>query len=264
MSEQGVLLQRELQTRNTRVLVKIAQMLAQCGAESRLIEQTTCRIGATLGVESVEMAILPSAIVLTTLNYGSCITTTRRVKELGINMHTLCALQRICVMCEKGLLTTADEIDARLMDIKPFHYPKPLVMLMVGLSCGAFSVLYGADWPVFLVTFLSAAIAMGVRQFLAMRHFSPLINFAVTAFIATLLSSSASLFHWGEQPYLAMATSVLLLVPGFPLVNAMLDVVKGYLTMGLARWSTATFLTISATVGIVLAMKLTGVAGWSL
>ena len=48
----------------------------------------------------------------------------------------------------------------------------------------------------------------------------------------------------------------------YGLINAMLDVVKGYYNMGLARWLTATMLTLSATTGIVLAMKLTGVWGW--
>ena len=65
-----------------------------------------------------------------------------------------------------------------------------------------------------------------------------------------------------EQPAIALAASVLLLVPGFPLINAVLDVVKGYYNMGLARWLTASMLTLSATVGIVLAMKLTGFWGW--
>ena len=82
-------LTREEQTEVTRVLVKTAQMLASCGAESRIIEQTTCRLGKTLGMESVEMAITPSAVILTTLNHGSCITTTRRIHEFGINMQVL-------------------------------------------------------------------------------------------------------------------------------------------------------------------------------
>ena len=61
------------------------------------------------------------------------------------------------------------------------------------------------------------------------------INFAATGFIATLLATSATFFGWGEQPYLAMAASVLLLlVPGFPLINAVSDMVKGYFNMGLA------------------------------
>lgn len=263
MLEQGMLLTRDEQTKVTRVLVKIAQMLAQCGAESRLIEQTTCRVGATLGVDSVEMAITPSAIVLTTLHHGSCVTTTRRVHELGINMHVLCDIQRVCILCEKRLITSVDDVNERLSAIKPFRYNRWLVVLMVGLSCGAFSLLFGGDWPVFFTTCTASAVGMFVRQEIAHRHFSPLINFATTAFIATSIASMATVYHWGAQPYLAMAACVLLLVPGFPLVNALFDMVKGYFNMGLARWGTATLLTLSATAGIVLAMKLTGVWGWN-
>ncbi len=58
-----------------------------------------------------------------------------------------------------------------------------------------------------------------------------------------------------------MAASVLLLVPGFPLINAVSDMVKGYFNMGLARWGTATLLTISAAIGIILAMSVTGIWG---
>ena len=63
-------LTREEQTEVTRVLVKTAQMLASCGAESRIIEQTTCRLGKTLGMESVEggkqkvTAMVPQAEML--------------------------------------------------------------------------------------------------------------------------------------------------------------------------------------------------------
>ena len=57
-------LSREQQTEITRIIVKAGQMLAQFGAESRIIEQTTVRLGMALGLESVEMAISSSAIVL--------------------------------------------------------------------------------------------------------------------------------------------------------------------------------------------------------
>ena len=70
---------------------------------SRIIEQTTVRLGLALGLESVEMAI-SSAIVLTSLYQGSCVTTTRRVREHGINMQVVCEIQRICIMAEKALI----------------------------------------------------------------------------------------------------------------------------------------------------------------
>ena len=96
---------------------------------------------------------------------------------------------------------------------------------MIGLSCGSFSLLFGGDWPVFLITTLASSTGMFVRQEIAHRHFSPLLNFSATAFVATLIASLATTYSWGEQPQLAMAACVLLLVPGFPLINAMLDVV---------------------------------------
>ena len=62
-----------------------------------------------------------------------------------------------------------------------------------------------------------------------------------------------------------MAASVLLLllmVPGFPAHQCGLsDMVKGCFNMGLARWGQATLLTISAAIGIILAMSVTGIWG---
>ena len=256
-------LSREQQTEITRIIVKAGQMLAQFGAESRIIEQTTVRLGLALGLESVEMAISASAIVLTSLYQGSCVTTTRRVRDQGINMQVVCEVQRICILAEKELIGVR-EVRQRLDGIVPFHYHPWLVVPMVGLSCGAFSLLFGGDWPIFLVTFIAAAVAMRVRQLMARHHHSPLINFAATGFVATLIASCATYFQWGDQPYLAMAASVLLLVPGFPLINAVSDMVKGYFNLGLARWGMATLLTISAVIGIVLAMSVTGIWGWKL
>lgn len=256
-------LSREQQTEVTRIIVKVAQMLAQFGAESRIIEQTTVRVGLALGLESVEMAISASAIVVTSLYQGSCVTTTRRVREQGINMQVVCEVQRICILAEKELIAAA-EVRKRLEAIVPFHYHPWLVVPMVGLSCGSFSLLFGGDWPVFLTTVFASGVAMRVRQLMARHHHSPLINFAVTGFIATLLASLATYYEWGAQPYLAMAASVLLLVPGFPLINAVSDMVKGYFNVGLARWGTATLLTVSAALGILLAMSLTGISGWQI
>ncbi len=256
-------LSRGQQTDICRVIVKVAQMLAEAGAETRIIEQLSGRLGRGLGVESIEMAISSSAIVLTTLYQSRCVTTTRRVRAHGINMHVVCELQRICLEVEQGhynLQQVRDEVAA----IQPFHYNRWLVVAMIGLSCASFSLLFGGDWPVFLVTLLAASSAMAVRQQLHHHQHNVLLISAATAFVATLIASYATIFKLSQQPYLAMAASVLLLVPGFPLINAVSDLVKGYFNMGLARWGTATLITLSAAVGIILAMNLTGIWGWEL
>ncbi|WP_108652202.1 threonine/serine exporter family protein [Dongshaea marina] len=244
----------------TQIIIKAGQLLAWYGAESRIIEQTTCRLGAALGIEKVEMAISSSALVLTTLHQGQSHTTTRRVSELGINMHMVCEIQRICIMAEKGVLSLA-EVRQRLYSLKPYFHNRWALALMIGLSCAAFSQLFGGDWPVFGWTFISATLGMLVRQELTKRHFNPLIVFGGTAYVTTLIASLASRFAWGEHPYLVMASSVLLLVPGFPLVSGVDDMVKGYFNMGWGRLCMATLIVLNISIGIVLAMVTTSVWG---
>ena len=255
-----MVLSREAQTELTRIAVKAGQLLHQHGAESRLVEQTTQRIGVALGADSIELSVTPEAIVVTSLFAGNCVTTTRRCYDRGINMQMVCDVLRICVMAEKKIIET-EQVKERLNRLTPFKYNRWLVVLMIGFSCASFSHFFGGDRAVYLTTFVASAVAMIVRQELAHRHHNPFINFALAAFIATTIASLGVIYQFGDQPEIAMAASVLLLVPGFPLINAVSDMLKGHISMGIARWVFASLLTISVSVGIVASVTLMGVAG---
>ena len=81
---------------------------------------------------------------------------------------------------------------------------------------------------------------MHIRQVLTHRSMHPQINFCITAFVATTISGLLlRLPAFASTPTIAMAASVLLLVPGFPLINAVADMFKGHINTGLARWAIA-------------------------
>ena len=249
--------QREI----SRLAVLAGQRLLQHGAESTLVMDVARRLGLALGVDSVEVSLSASSMVLTTLSCERCITTTRRCQDGGINMQVVTEIQRVCIMVERGVLDI-DGVRHKLEQIKPLRYNRFLVILMIGLSCASFSRLAGGDWPVFLLTFVASSVGMFVRQEIAHCHFNPLLNFGVTAFVTTLISGFGQVYQIGEAPFIAMASSVLMLVPGFPLINAVSDMVKGFPSMGLARWTMASLLTFSTCMGIVAAMNVLGVWGW--
>lgn len=254
-------LTHEQQNELTRIAVKAGQILHQHGAESRLVEQTTQRIGLALGANSIELSVSSDAIVITSLFNGRCVTTTRRCYDRGINMYMVCEVQRICVMLEKQLLDVK-QVKDRLDRLQPLKYNRWLVVLMIGFSCASFSHFFGGDLPVYITTFFASAGAMILRQELAHRHHNPFINFALSAFLGTTIASIGVVTQFGENPKIAMAACVLLLVPGFPLINAVSDMLKGHISTGIARWVFATLLTISVSIGIVGSMVLTGVWGW--
>lgn len=245
----------------SRLVAQAGQMLLAHGAESTLVNDIMCRLGLAGGADEVQVSLSASSLVVTTFVDNKCMTTTRRCADRGINMRVITQIQRICIMMEKGVLNSALAKE-RLNDITPERYNRWLVVVMIGLSCASFSHLAGGDWLVFAVTFCASSIGMVVRQEIGHRHFNPLLNFAVTAFVTTLVSAQAVIYDIGNQPFIVMASSVLMLVPGFPLINSVSDVVKGYINMGIARFVIGSMLTLAISLGIVGAMTLAGVWGW--
>ncbi|EIZ1548326.1 threonine/serine exporter family protein [Vibrio parahaemolyticus] len=247
----------------SRLIAQAGQMLLAHGAESTLVCDIMRRIGLACGVHEVAVALSANALVVTTVMDGHCITTTRSCADRGINMRVITQIQRICIMMERGLLDAA-MAQKKLNTISPERYNRWLVVLMIGLSCAAFSHLAGGDWGVFIMTFLASAGGMIVRQEIGHRHFNPLLNFAATAFVTTLISAQAEIYQIGNLPTVAMASSVLMLVPGFPLINSVADMLKGHINMGIARFVMASLLTLATCLGIVAAMSVTGIWGWAI
>jgi uncharacterized membrane protein YjjP (DUF1212 family) len=243
--------QREL----TRLCIQTALVLMQHGAESALIEGLARRLGTALGVDGVEAGVFANCIVLTTLSENNCITTVRRSEDRGINMHVVTEVQRAVLAVEAGTLD-AERYRERIESIVPLRYPRWMVSLAIGLSCASFARLAGADWTSCAVVVVASAVAMYLRLLVARLHFSPLVNFFLTAFVATSVAGLSEVWTLGSTPTIALASCVLLLIPGFPLINGVSDLVKGYMSTGIARLAYATLLTVASCTGILLAMSL--------
>ncbi len=245
----------------TVICVRTAIQLMQFSAESVLVESVTRRIGLALGAESVEVALTANGITITTLCGGRSDTTVRRNIDRGINMRTVTEVQRIMLDAEAGHLGIA-EVSRRLDDIGSQRYNPWVVSIMIGLSCACFARLAKADLPACALTFVASFIAMTVRHQLAHLNFNPLVNFAIAAFVATSIAAQGLIHNLVEKPQVAMAASVLLLVPGFPLINSVSDMVKGYVNTGLARGMMAVLLCAASCGGILLAMTVWNAWGW--
>lgn len=238
-----------------------ALRLLQHGAESALVESLTRRIGIALGAERVEVALMANAVTVTARIKGRSKTTVRRNEDRGINMHVVTEVQRLVLEAEAGRLDR-NQYRERLLAIEPFHHPRWAVAIMVGLSCACFARLNQADWAACGLVAIASGIAMTVRQRLSLLHFSPLVVFAITAFVATSITIVGHIYNISETPRAAMAASVLLLVPGYPLINSVSDMVKGYINTGLSRGMAAMLLSGATCTGILAAMSVWKVWGW--
>lgn len=238
-----------------------ALRLLQHGAESALVESLARRVGLALGAERVEIALMANAVTVTVRIRGRSKTTVRRNEDRGINMHMVMEVQRLVLEAEAGRLDRVVYRE-RLLALQPFHYSRWLVVVAVALSCASFARLNNADWAGCAVVAVASGLAMATRQRLAQLHFSPLVVFCGTAFVATSIAAIGFVYEIGATPRAVMPASVLLLVPGYPLINSVSDMVKGYINTGISRGMFALLLSAATCAGIVAAMSLWRAWGW--
>jgi uncharacterized membrane protein YjjP (DUF1212 family) len=250
------------QERITRLCAETAVLLQQHGSESAVVESMARRLGMSLGVERTEAGVFAGSVVLGTVSGGRSVTTVRRAPDRGIDMRLVTEVQRAVLAVEAGDLDAA-AYQARVQGIESRHYPRWLVAVAIGLSCASFARLAKAGWAGCGVVAVASGLAMTLRQGIARLHFSPLVNFFVTAFVAASIAGMGDRLIPGSTPGVVMASSVLFLVPGFPLINGVSDLVKGYWSTGLARLAYATLLSAAACAGTLLAVALWGLQGRS-
>ncbi|MBC8172092.1 MAG: threonine/serine exporter family protein [Anaerolineae bacterium] len=238
------------------------QLLLQHGAETQRIEETVHRMGTGLGCDWVDILISPNGLLITTNSGGDFRTKFRRVVRMGVNMNVVAEINELSRRVDRGEYDRFKvETELRRISDQPHNYNRRVVVGMVGLSCAAFSQLFGGDFAALVVTFGASALAMLVRQELQVRHFNTLMTVIITAFVAGLITGAAGTLLPDKALQTALAASVLLLVPGVPLINAAEDLLKGHILMGIVRGANGALISLAIALGLLLAMALTGVTG---
>lgn len=234
------------------------QLQLQHGASTERAENTIHHLGTGLGCDWIDVFISPNAIVITTLSGGEFRTRIRRLVRFGgVDMNIVASVNDLAYQVEAH---TADRQKIRReleqIDTMPKLYNRWLVILLVGLACAAFSQLFGGDWAAFALTWVAASASMWVRQELRKRYFNDLLVVAATAFVATFIAALGVMGQVGDTPQVALAASVLLLIPGVPLINSGRDLLEGHMVTGLIRGLSGAFITLAIALGIGIVITL--------
>lgn len=129
-----------------------------------------------------------------------------------------------------------------------------VVLVLVGLANASFCKLFGGDWLSVLIVFFATIVGFFTRTTMLKNHVNHYIVFIISAFIASLLASTAVLFHITSD--IAIATSVLFLIPGVPLINGVIDIVEGHTLTGISRLTNAFLLIVCIAIGLSVTLFL--------
>ena len=137
----------------------------------------------------------------------------------------------------------------------PPLYTRTQIAAAVGAASGAFAFLNGCGATEIWVAAVSSALGQAARSQLARRHFNQYGATALSAVVAAgMYVSIAELSGragWGSADHPAgFMSSVLFLVPGFPLVAALLDLLEHQTVAAFSRFAYGIMMFLAATFGL--------------
>ncbi len=241
----------------TRLTADVALLLASCGAETRLIVQTSERVASACGCAAV-VIVSPNMVSVKLSLDGEEYSSFFRTRGIGLNLRSLIYCTRLCRQLEDNKINP-QQLRHILDNFHVWHYNPVLVILVTGIASFNLCILNGGHMNAAVTAMVAGALTVAVKLFLNGIGVFHLFVFISCGFLGALFSSliGSLVFELGDGDIsIAMVVSLLPLVPGFPFVNGILDLFKGYPVMGIYRLVTTVMLISSVCIGVVLSISL--------
>lgn len=186
------------------------------------------------------------------------VTMVRPSKHIALNFRIVAELSSLS-WDTHDLKLSPQQARARYNDIiQRKRMSRWVVLLLVACANASFCRLFGGDIVGMAMVFTSTAVAFFVRQEMMNRHMNHSIVFIVASFISSLIAGLGVYHSWGSTPEIALATSVLFLIPGVPLINSIMDLLEGHVLVGISRMVNASILIVSITIGFMMSLLMLG------
>lgn len=239
--------------------LQLSRLFLQNGAETEAVETAVVRFAAAFGAQ-VHLLITFESLSVTVVTDDQFRTKVgHRLPALAINVAALDSLERLVNKAEHGLLSLpaiGDALDQ--LEKQPPEFSRWAVVLAIGVTAGCLARLFGGDWSTAWLALLAGAAALAVRQELTRQGFNLYLAIFGGAFAGGLAGAGAIALGWEADPILALVAPGMILVPGVPLLNGVLDIFRNRVTVGSARLTFGIAITFSIAVGLFLAATVTG------
>ncbi|MCU7694228.1 threonine/serine exporter ThrE family protein [Haoranjiania flava] len=246
---------------HNQLLLNIGTTLLESGAHCGRINRNVRRIADAMGIDT-EIFFDYSGMILTTkFKDDPTVTSThyKKVKGHLVHFDTLADISVFSWKVHDEKLSfneVAEEFEE--ISSRP-HLPRWQVVLGVGVACASLCIISDGNWIDVLFSFFASMLGLIVRQEITKRRYNIMIAVTAAAFVTSMIVSLNVVYDLGAAPDKALATSVLYLVPGVPLVNSVIDLIEGYVSTSIQRGFYGAFLLLCIAVGMAFSILIFGI-----
>lgn len=229
------------------------------GATYIRLEKNASRIARAYG-KTVEITTMPRHINLSVSggsgDYLDTVTVVASVRQMPISYYVNTRLSELSWMIADGRIGF-DAARSAICDIVSSDIQSRwLVLLLVTVANASFCRLFGGDAAAMAIVAAATFAGYCLKIELLRYHVDVRVVFIACSFVSGVLGASGLLFSIGSTPQIALATSVLYLVPGIPFLNSFSDMLYRHYICAFSRFADAVILTCCLSAGLSAAMML--------
>lgn len=232
------------------------KIMLENGGETYRVEQTINMICLSYKITTVESFVTPTAIIASTINEnGKSSTIIKRIHSRSIDLQKVALINDLSRKIQVEPLTLV-QLNKEIENIRNCQkYSNKIKIFFAGVSTGAFTLLFGGGFSDFIVAFF---VGILIRMFSSMLSRLSVNDFfinasggALAAIIGLMFSSISPAFHKDK----IIIGSIMLLVPGLVITNAIRDTMSGDLLSGLSRTLEAIMISAAIAIGTAFSFK---------
>ena len=243
-------------------VLRFGTLMLRAGDEAFRVHEAMGLIASSLGIEQLALHITVRGMTATARQGGEHVTLASEVGSLGIDAWRLGALERLARDSRPGLTPAALATQLDAIEATGGLRSVLVVSMAVGVASGAFGYLNGGGLVAMLAAVLAGGVGQALRMLLFRRHLNQYVVTAVCGFAAAGLYYLVAriLVQAGLAPDhgVGIVAAVLFLVPGFPLVAALLDLLQHQTIAGIVRLVYGMVLLLAAAFGLGIVAALAG------
>lgn len=208
--------------------------MLESGAETHRVEDTMNRIAIAYGLENVQSFATPTGIYFSIAFEEA--TSFMRISNRATNLHRISEVNDVSRKIAEGKLEV-DEAFQELNEINQTNrtFPSWLQILIAALVSGCFTIMFGGIWNDFIPAIITGGVGfcvmLAVDRFVEIRFISEFI----ASFIIGVLAFMFIQTGYGVELDKIIIGSVMPLVPGLLITNAVRDLLAGHLIAGVSR-----------------------------
>lgn len=231
------------------------KIMLKNGAETYRVEDTIERIcKSRMNIKYADAFVTPTGIFVSLEYKGEMMTYLIRVKNIKIDLNKIDLVNQFSREFVDSTMSPSEGI-VRLKEINKIKNYSPKTKVLFGsLACAFFTLLFGGTFMDFLSTYMISLIVLIIISEIDKFKMTFFLNNFIGAALASFLSLVSTIIGFGENMDIIIIGSIMALVPGVAITNAIRDTISGDFLSGLSRGMEAIFsaLAIAFGVGFIL------------